>query len=94
MQNPFETIQLELKELKGLVTQLLTEPKEDLSQKKYTLKQAAALFNVDTQTISNYIKKGNIKAEQIGARTRILIPHHELYDSLNQIKSLKYKRQA
>lgn len=94
MQNPFETIQSELKELKGLVTQLLTEPKEDLSQKKYTLKQAAALFNVDTQTINNYIKKGRIKAEQIGVRSRILISHTELYDSLNQIKSLKYKRQA
>lgn len=94
MQNPFETIQSELKELKGLVTQLLTKPKEDLSQKKYTLKQAAALFNVDTQTINNYIKKGSIKAEQIDVRSRILISHTELYDSLNQIKSLKYKRQA
>jgi excisionase family DNA binding protein len=92
MQNPFETIQLELKELKGLVTQLLTKPKEDLSQKRYTIKEAAELFNVDAQTVRNHIERGNIKATFIGRR--ILIAHDELFGSLNEVKSLKYKRQA
>ena len=92
MQNPFETIQLELKELKGLVTQLLTKPKEDLSQKRYTIKEAAELFNVDPQTVRNHIERGNIKATFIGRR--ILIAHDELFGSLNEKKSLKYKRQA
>jgi excisionase family DNA binding protein len=92
MQNPFETIQLELAELKGLVIQLLTKPKEDLSQKRYTVKEAAKLFNVDTQTVRNHIERGNIKATIIGRR--ILISHDQLFGSLNEVKSLKYKRQA
>lgn len=91
MQNPFETILNELNEVKGLVSQLLTKP-EDFSKKNYTVKDAAALFNVDTQTIRSHIEKGHIKATFIGRR--ILISHNELYDSLNQVKSIKYKRQA
>ncbi|CAA9202214.1 helix-turn-helix domain-containing protein [Flavobacterium collinsii] len=93
LQNPFDAIQLELKELKGLVTQLLTKPKEDLSNKRYTVKEAAKFFSVDTQTVRNHIKRGNIKAEKIGER-RVLIAHNELFGSLNEVKSLKYKRQA
>lgn len=92
MQNPFETIQLELKELKGLVVQILEKPKEDLSQKKYTVKEAATILNVDSQTIRNHIERGNIKADFIGRR--ILISHEELFSSLNEVKSIKYKRQA
>ncbi|MFH6969844.1 helix-turn-helix domain-containing protein [Flavobacterium sp. FlaQc-28] len=92
MQNPFETIQSELKELKGLVTQLLTKPEKDLSNNVYTIKEAAELLHVDSQTIRNHIERGNIKASFIGRR--ILINHEELFDSLNEVKSLKYKRQA
>lgn len=96
MQNPFETIQSELKELKGLVTQLLTKPEKDSSDKMYTIKEAAKILHVDSQTIRNHIDRGNIKASSIGkgTRSRILINHKELFDSLNEVKSLKYKRQA
>jgi len=92
MQNPFETIQSELKELKGLVAQLLTKPEKDLSNNMYTVKEAAELLHVDRQTIRNHIENGNIKASSIGRR--ILINHEELFDSLNEVKSMKYKRQV
>ncbi|MFL0143645.1 helix-turn-helix domain-containing protein [Tenacibaculum maritimum] len=90
MNNPFETIHSEITELKDLVIQLLNKPKEDLSNKLYTINEAATLLRVDRQSIRNYIDKGHIKATFIGRR--ILIPHNELYDSLNEVKSLKYKR--
>jgi excisionase family DNA binding protein len=92
MQNPFEELKVELKEIKGLVHQLLTKPKEDLSSKMYSIKESALLLKVDGQTIRNHIEKGHIKATSIGKR--ILVNHTELYDSLNEVKSLKYKRQA
>ncbi|MNR54682.1 Helix-turn-helix domain protein [compost metagenome] len=58
----------------------------------YTVKEAAELLHVDRQTIRNHIDNGNIKASFIGRR--ILINHEELFDSLNEVKSLKYKRQV
>ena len=90
--NPFEAIHSELNELKGLVKQILTAPKEDLSNKLYTIKEASTILKVDKQTINNHIHRGNIKATYIGRRK--LIKHDELFDSLNEVKSLKYKRQA
>ena len=92
MQNPFETIQTELEEIKVLVTQLLKPKEEDFSKKMYTVKDAANLLKVDSQTVRNHIERGTIKATFIGRR--ILICHNELYNSLNEVKSLKYKRQA
>ncbi len=90
MQNPFENIQVELVEIKSLVTQLLNKPEEDYSNKLYTIKEAASLLKVDRQTVRNHINRGKIKATFIGRR--ILIPHVELFDSLNEVKSIKYKR--
>ena len=90
--NPFEAIHSELNELKGLVKQILTAHKEDLSSKMYTVKEAADILKVDKQTINNHILRGNIKATYFGRRK--LIKHDELFDSLNEVKSLKYKRQA
>jgi excisionase family DNA binding protein len=58
----------------------------------YTVKEAADIFKVDKQTINNHILRGNINATTIGRR--ILINHNELYNSLNEVKSVKYKRQV
>jgi excisionase family DNA binding protein len=90
MNNPFEIIQGDLAEIKTLVNQLLRTPKKELSNKQYTIKEAAALLKVDKQTIRNHITRGNIKANYIGRR--ILIAHSELFDALNEVKSIKYKR--
>ncbi len=90
MNNPFENIQGELTEIKNLVTQLLNKPEENLSNKLYTLNEAAGLLKVDRQTVRNHIDRGTITATFIGRR--ILISHNELFDSLNEVKSIKYKR--
>lgn len=90
MENPFEDIQVELTEIKSLVTQLLKKPKKDLSNKLYTLNEAADILKVDRQTVRNHIDRGTIKATSIGRR--ILIPHPEIFDALDEVKSIKYKR--
>lgn len=90
--NPFEAIHSELSELKGMVKQILTAPKEDYSLKIYTVKEAAKLFRCDTQTVNKHIKQGTIEAFNVGARKRI--KHDQIFDSNNQVKSLKYKRQV
>ncbi|MBT9187769.1 helix-turn-helix domain-containing protein [Zobellia russellii] len=90
MNNPFETLHSDIIELKGMVTKLLNQPAEDYTSKWYSINEAAELLKVDRQTIRNHIDKGNIKASYIGRR--ILIVHSELFDSLNEVKSIKYKR--
>lgn len=90
MNNPFDPIYNEIIELKGLVKQLLHKPEEDLSNKLYTLNESAEILKVDRQTVRNHISRGTINATFIGRR--ILIPHKELYDALNEVKSIKYKR--
>ena len=90
MNNPFDPIYNELIELKSLVNQLLHKPEENLSSKLYTLNEASDILKVDRQTVRNHIDKGNINAKFIGSR--ILIPHIELFDALNEVKSIKYKR--
>ena len=92
MNNPFADIQNDLNEIKVLLKEISTKSTEDYSQKLYTISEAAAILKIDKQTISNHILKGNIKATKIGRR--ILLNHNELFDSLNEVKSLKYKRQA
>ncbi|NAS32434.1 helix-turn-helix domain-containing protein [Flavobacteriaceae bacterium R38] len=64
--------------------------KKDLSKKRYSIKEAAEILNVIPLTIRNHIKNGNIKAERFGRKYYIL--HSELFDALNEVKSLKYKR--
>ena len=90
MDNPFAIIQSDLKEVKGLLTKLLNKPKEDFSNKLYTIKEAAVLLKVDKQTVRNHIEKGTLKATNFGRSIRI--PHYEIFDALDEIKSLKYKR--
>lgn len=90
MENPFLPITKELKEVKNLLHELLRKPKEDLSNKLYTVKEAADLFKVDEQTVRNKIKRGEIKATKFGGLTRIY--HYEIFNSLEEVKSIKYKR--
>ena len=90
MENPFEPLHNEIAELKGLVTQLLRKPKEDLSNRLYTLNEAADILKVDRQTVKNHIDRGNIKATKISNRFRIA--HNELFNSLDEVKSIKYRR--
>lgn len=88
--NPFEQIFNQLSSLKSEIIELKKDSKEDLSKKLYTKKEAAKILKVSEQSVSNYIKEGKIKAENIGRRVRIY--HYELFNSLEEVKSLKYKR--
>ena len=55
-----------------------------------TVQQTAKLLNVTGLSIHNYIKKGVIPASKIGRR--IVIKRVDIENSLNEVKSLKYKR--
>ena len=44
--------------------------KSDALPEMYSLKQAAAILKVTERTVSNYIKKGNLKAVRINGRNK------------------------
>lgn len=87
---PIEQLFIEVRSLKSEISDLKESSKEDLSQKLYTIKEAAVMLKVSEQSVSNYIKEGKIKAKIIGRRIRIY--HYELFNSLEEVKSFKYKR--
>lgn len=70
--------------------QELINSKLNPKKKNVTVKEAAKMLNVSEPTIKNYIKKGTISASKIGRR--IVINLESLEKSLNEVKSLKYKR--
>ena len=53
--NPFEAIHSELNELKGMVKQILTAPKEDYSLKIYTVQEAAKILGCSKKQMNNSI---------------------------------------
>lgn len=59
-------------------------------KKNVTVKEAAKMLNVTELTVRNYVKQGKIQAKKIGRR--IVINLESLENSLNEVKSLKYKR--
>ena len=59
-------------------------------KKNVTVKEAAKMLNVTELTIRNYVKQGKIQAKKIGRR--IIINLESLENSLNEVKSLKYRR--
>ncbi|MCK0130399.1 helix-turn-helix domain-containing protein [Flavobacteriaceae bacterium F08102] len=66
------------------------QTKEDLSKKRYSIKEVAELYGVIPLTVRNQIKKGNLKAEKFGHK--YYVQHSELFDSNGEVKSIKYKR--
>lgn len=61
-----------------------------LPARKYEVKEAAKIERCSEQTIYARIKSGQYKAERFGRK--YLIPHSELFDDKNIVKSLNYKR--
>lgn len=88
--NPFHSILNELLEVKELLYSIKDKPELELKNKFYSVKEAAGVLQLDCQTIRSYISKGTLKAEKVGRIYRI--KHFDLMDSLNDVKSLKYKR--
>lgn len=90
MENPYEILLNEVKEVKSLLVNLKNQPDKELQHKFYSIKEAAKILKVDPQTIKKHISKGTLKAEKFGRFYRI--KHFDLFDSTNEVKSLKYKR--
>ncbi len=90
MENPFTSLEKRLSNIEDILLDIKHTPKEDLSNKRYSIKESAELLGVIPLTIRNHIKNGNIKAERLGRKYYIL--HSELFNALNEVKSLKYKR--
>ena len=90
MSNPFEQLQNEISEVKGLLLELIQQPKEESNPENLTVKESAEVLKVSEQSIHNYIKKGFLKAHKMG---RIyLIKRIDIEEALTEVKSLKYKR--
>jgi excisionase family DNA binding protein len=68
----------------------LINKKLNPQKKNITVKQAATRLNVSELSIRNYIKNGKIQASKIGRR--IVINLESLENSLEEVKSLKYRR--
>lgn len=90
MENPYEILLNEVKEVKSLLITLKNLPDKHLQNKFYSIKEAGKILKVDPQTIKSHIEKGTLNAEKFGRFYRI--KHFDLYDSTNEVKSLKYKR--
>lgn len=90
MNNPFEIIDSRLSNIENLLLDIKHQPKEDLSNKRYNLKEAEKITGLTSQSLRAKIKKGLINGEQLGRK--YYISHNELYNSFNKVKSLKYKR--
>tara|TARA_R110002074_G_scaffold287618_1_gene459344 strand:- start:263 stop:535 length:273 start_codon:yes stop_codon:yes gene_type:complete len=90
MDNPFATLEKRLSNIEDILLDIKHKPKEDLTNKRYSIKEAAKILGVIPLTVRNYIKNGNLKAERLGRK--YYIKHSDLFNSFNEVKSLKYKR--
>ncbi len=90
MNNPFKAIDDRLSNIETLLLDIKHEPKENQSNKRYSIKEASDILGVIPLTIRNHIKNGTIKAEKLGRK--YFIKHTDLYDAFNEVKSVKYKR--
>jgi len=90
MENPFALLESRLSNIENILLDIKHKPKEDLSNKRYSIKQASEILGCIPLTIRNHIRQGTIKAERLGRKYYIL--HSELFNSFDEVKSLKYKR--
>ena len=89
MENPFETFAQDLTEIKDLLYKI-SEPKEEEVPQHYTVKETAVILKCSEQSIHNYIKKGFLSAQKVGRI--LLIKSEDVQASLQDVKSLKYRR--
>jgi predicted DNA-binding protein YlxM (UPF0122 family) len=57
MSNPFEQLQEELSDIKGLLLEIIQQPKEESKPENLTVKESADFLKVSEQSIHNYIKR-------------------------------------
>lgn len=81
----------ELKELiEDIFQEVMFKALQSKKEKFLTVQQCAIKLNVSDLTIYNYIKKGWIPAKKIGRK--YLIEGEAFENSLDEVKSLKYRR--
>jgi len=90
MNNPFEIIEQRLSNIENLLLDIKHKPTEEEKAENLTVKEAAELLKVSEQSIHNYIKRGFLPAQKVGRI--LLIKRIDVEQSLQQVKSLKYKR--
>jgi len=97
MQN-IQIVSMTVTELEELIKKCVTDALSNFDfvalqseKEEYcTRKEAASILRVALPTIDDYIKRGLIPASRVGSRIRI--KKSDLKDSMNEVKSLKYKR--
>jgi excisionase family DNA binding protein len=90
MNNPFDILNERLSNIESILLELKHSPKEEEKPENLTVKEAAEILKVSEQSVHNYIKKGLLPAQKVGRI--LLIKRADLEDSLNGVKSLRYKR--
>ena len=90
MNNPFEIIEQRLSNIENLLLDIKHKPIEEDKAENLTVKEASELLKVSEQSIHNYIKRGFLPAQKVGRI--LLIKRIDVEQSLQEVKSLKYKR--
>lgn len=90
MNNPFEAINERLSTIENLLLEIKQQPFEEKLPENCTIKETALLLKVSEQSVHNYIKKGFLPAQKVGRI--LLIKRSDIDKSLQEVKSLKYKR--
>ncbi|QYA27086.1 helix-turn-helix domain-containing protein [Gramella sp. MT6] len=90
MNNPFETLNQRLANIETLLLEIKHKPEDKEKPENLTVKETAKLLKVSEQSVHNYIKKGFIPAKKVGRI--LLINRTDIDNSLEGVKSLKYKR--
>jgi len=87
--NPFEIIAERLKAIEELLLKIKA-PKVEEPKKMISVRQLAKQIGTSELTIRNWIKEGKLKAVRMGGL--IFIPANQFEESMEEVKSLKYKR--
>lgn len=90
MNNPFEAITERLSNIENLLLEIKQQPSEEKQPENCTIKETAQLLKVSEQSVHNYIKRGFLPAQKVGRI--LLIKRYDIDKSLQEVKSLKYKR--
>lgn len=90
MNNPFEAIAERLSTIENLLLEIKQQPFEEKLPENCTIKETAELLKVSEQSVHNYIKRGFLPAQKVGRI--LLIKRSDIDKSLQEVKSLKYKR--
>jgi len=87
--NPFEIISQRLNSIEQLLLKK-EAPRVQETKKMFSVKQLSKQIGTSELTIRNWIRQGKLKAVRMGGL--IFIPEKQFEESLEEVKSLKYKR--